>query len=354
MRPPEIGAAPGTWKTSGEDHSAVVQEIDYDRDHIDEHESASGEPYQPSEGAPLKVRWINVDSTQDGSALKELEARYGLHPLALEDVVHGRQRAKVDVYDDHLFMILHTLSILDGVVSVEQLSVFVGATYVITIQEHAGDCMDSVRRRIRQRQGLIRGMGADYLAYAILDAVIDQSFPILEELGERLEDLEESVLFDDDSTVPSTLRELRKDLSIVRKVIWPMRECAHALIRDRNALISEEVQLYLRDCTDHLLQLVDLTEILRELSAGIMDIHLARQGHRMNQVMKVLTMLSTVFLPLGFLAGLYGMNFDTAASAYNMPELSAPYGYVILLCAMSAIAAAMLTVFWKKGWLTEG
>ncbi len=345
-RSPVVGEAPGTLVPRDGAQASLLHEIAYGPEEVQESESLT-------QTSALPVRWVNVHGTGDLELFTSLGERFSLHPLALEDVVNGHQRPKVDLYPEHLFLVLPMLFRGESGMETEQVGVFLGEGFVLTIQEHPGDCLEGIRTRIRHRRGLIRDMGADYLAYAIFDAVIDQCFPLLEEIGVALEALEERVLFGEESDVLLALRETRKDLATIRRAVWPMRECVSALLRDRTNWMSDDILVYLRDCSDHLLQLVDLTEMFRDMTSSIMDLNLSRQGHKMNEIMKVLTMISTIFLPLSFLAGLYGMNFSHEVSPYNMPELRSPYGYRVLMFFMFTIAAVMGGFFWRKGWFRE-
>jgi magnesium transporter len=299
------------------------------------------------------VVWLNVEGVDHQQTLEQLVDLFGIHKLAFEDIVHQRQRPKLDNYGDQLFIVCRMFSRVDDVQG-EQLSLVLGPNFLVTFQEKRdGDCLDPVRERIR-RGGRVRRYGADYLAYSLLDAVIDYYFPLLEAHGDQLCDLEEAVLAAPSQRHVPKIHRLRRDLLIFRRAAWPLREVVHGLIRDAPPdLVTDEARLYLRDCYDHVVQIVDLIETYRELASGLMDIYLSQTSQQMNAVMRTLTVISTIFIPLTFIAGVYGMNFNPDASGWNMPELNAPYGYVVTMALMALMAGGMMWVFWRKGWLGE-
>ncbi|MHC5724992.1 MAG: magnesium/cobalt transporter CorA, partial [Nostoc sp.] len=227
-----------------------------------------------------------------------------------------------------------------------------GKNYLLTVQEEPEhDCFEAVRSRIEKNKGTIRKQGADYLAYALLDAIIDGFFPVLELYGERIEELEEEVIVKPTPQTPQNIYQIRRELLQLRRAIWPQRDAINSLIRDGSELIGEEVRIYLRDCYDHTVQVMDMVETYRELASGLMDVYLSAVGNKMNEIMKVLTIVSTIFIPLTFVAGIYGMNFNTEKSPYNMPELNSYWGYPVCLAVMGAIAFGLLFFFWRRGWL---
>jgi magnesium transporter len=230
-------------------------------------------------------------------------------------------------------------------VETEQVSIFLGPGFVITFQEHPGDCFDPIRDRIRKGKGQIRRQGADYLMYGILDAVIDGYFPFLEQLGEVVESLEDEVVEKPTRQTLNRVHEIKRDLLNIRRSVWPLREAINALIREESELVGETTRVYLRDCYDHAIQVLDVIETYRELAGGLMDVYLSSVSNKMNEVMKVLTIIATIFIPLTFMAGIYGMNFEA------MPELKWRWSYPVLWCLMVAIAAVMLILFRRKGWL---
>jgi len=295
------------------------------------------------------VTWVNVESLGDAAVIKQLGEVFKLHGLALEDVVSLHQRAKVEQYSGHLYIVARMPRSGERI-DTEQVSLFLGRDFVLTFLEDPGDCFDAVRERLRHHRGRLRESGADYLAYSLLDAVTDAYFPVLESYGERLDRLEEQVL-DRRRNIFAAIHEIKTDLLVLRRAIWPHREAFNALVRDPCALVSAETRVYFRDCYDHTVQMIDLVEMYRELGSDLRDLYLTSTSNRMNEIMKVLTVITTVFMPLTFIAGVYGMNFDSKASRWNMPELQWKYGYPFALSLMAVATAGMLLAFWRRGWL---
>lgn len=298
------------------------------------------------------VTWLNIDGVGSAETINALGEQFGLHPLALEDVVNLHQRPKTEDYEDHAYIVIKMPTDSRGLY-LEQLSIFVGPGYVITVQEHEGDCLESVRYRLRKSIGRIRKLGADYLAYAVIDVVIDQYFPIIERINERLEELEDRIMRSPDEETLAEIHTIRHDLHTLRRAIAPTREAINQLMRSEMAVITDGTRLFLRDCQDHTAQLLDAIEACRELSMGLTDLHLSSASNRMNEVMKVLTLIATIFIPLGFIAGLYGMNFDPSISPWNMPELSWYFGYPMALGLMVVTTLGFLVFFRRRGWLGE-
>ncbi len=299
---------------------------------------------------PGSILWINVDGIGDPQWLHAIGESFGLHPLALEDAVHVHQRAKVEEYDDHLFIVVRMIAPSDRL-STEQVSLFLGKDFVVTVQElPGGDCLDSVRQRLRTSQGRIRRSGPDYLVYALIDAVIDSYFPVLERYGEELDALDASA----DGASPDLfdrLHTIRQELLQLRRAAWPHRDALNLLQRHESDLIAEGTRIFFRDCYDHSIQIIDVLETQREMCADMRDLVLTMVGQRTNDIMRVLTIMSTIFIPLSFIAGVYGMNFDTQASAWNMPELGWKFGYPFALGIMATTAGVLLVFFYRKGWL---
>jgi magnesium transporter len=300
------------------------------------------------------VLWLNVDGLESISVLETLGQHFGLHHLSLEDVLNIPQRPKLEDYETYHFLILrmamlHDVQAYAG--TTEQVSLFLGPSYVLTFQEHPGDVFEPVRQRIRQGRVRIRGSGADYLAYALLDAAIDGFFPVLEALSERLAALEEEVLATPTRQTLEEIYAIRRALTNLRRAIWPAREAVNAFARTDSALVTDHTRLFLRDCYDHVLQVLDVLESYRELVSGLMETYLSSQSHQMNEVMKVLTIIATIFIPLTFIAGIYGMNFDVEKSPWNMPELHWYLGYPASLALMAFTAVALILFFRRKGWL---
>lgn len=302
------------------------------------------------------VSWLDVQGLGSESVLQQVGDTFNLHRLILEDIVNVPQRPKVEHYDDQLLIIARMVTPYPngrGFYN-EQVGFILGHHYLLTVQEEPElDCFEAVRDRIRHSRGQIRQSGADYLAYALLDAIIDGFFPVLEDFGEVIEALEEEVVRNPTRATVTKIYRLRRDLAVLRRAIWPQRAMINQLARDSSTLISPDVQMHWQDCYDHVVQVLDIVESYRELSSGLMDVYLSSVSNRMNEVMKVLTIISTIFIPLSFVAGVYGMNFDTQASRWNMPELGWIYGYPACLLGMGAIAGSLVMFFWHKGWFRD-
>ncbi|MBC7773523.1 MAG: magnesium/cobalt transporter CorA [Pyrinomonadaceae bacterium] len=298
--------------------------------------------------AKWPVTWVNVDGLGDASLIAALGELFGLHSLALEDVLNTHQRAKVDVFSDHLYIVTREVELSDRL-DTDQISMFLGKNYVITFQERTGDCLGAVRERIR-KSAVFRSHAPDYLAYALLDAVIDGYFPTLEQLGERIESLEEEVVLNPKDDLVHRIHATKRELLTLRRAIWPARDAINTLLRDPNPLIRDETRLYLRDCHDHVIQVIDMMETYRELGSDLMDIYLSSLSNRLNSVMKVLTMIATIFMPLSFIVGIYGMNFNRE-HPLNMPELDWKYGYPAVWGVILCTVAGMAYYFWRNGWL---
>lgn len=293
--------------------------------------------------------WVNVDGLGDADTLLKIAQIFGLHPLAMEDVVNLNQRPKVEEYEDHHFIVLR-MPEPQADFATEQLSLFFGERFVITFQEHSGDVFEPVRTRLRNPQSPIRGRGAGYLAYALIDALTDAYFPVLEAFGDRIEALEDDVVTGTNSDADQirAIHAVKHQLMMVRSAVWPMRDLLSTLVRDESGRFTDITRPYLRDCHDHTFQLMDMIETYRDIVSGLVDIHLSSQANRTNEVMQVLTLIATIFIPLTFIVGVYGMNFDI------MPELHWRWGYPVVMGAMGAIAVALAIWFRRKGWLGGG
>ncbi len=344
-RHPPVGARPGTLVINGAATKPVIRVIEYKPDSIEEHEL--------SEVTQLRdllhedsVSWIDVQGLGDEEVLRSIADVFDLHPLALEDIVNVPQRPKLEDYEKHLLFITRMV-VLDTIYTVkaEQVSVFLGPKFVLTFQERHGDVLDPVRARLRQGKGPIRRSGPDYLAYAIIDTVVDGYYPILESLGEVLESMEDEIIDRPRRSLLQRIHHIRRELLAIRRAIWPHREAVNALIRDENPLVGDTVRVYLRDVYDHCVQIIDVVETYRELAGGLMDIYLSSVSNRMNEVMKVLTIMASIFIPLTFMAGIYGMNFE------YMPELKLAWGYPVLLTLMLVVALVMVAYFRRKAWI---
>ncbi len=344
-----LGAVPGTLLVDPEAPRPIIRTLAYDPTELREKEITDIR----SLGDFLHkwpVLWVNVDGLGDANIISQLGEIFGLHRLALEDVINVHQRPKVEQYDRYLFLVAHMLFLSESL-ETEQVSFFVGKGFVLTFQEQVRDCFDPVRDRIRKGLERIRGAPADYLVYALLDAILDSYFPILERYGERLEALEEEIITNPDEKTISRIHQNKRDLLALRRALWPLRDAINSLLRDATAFFAAETRIYLRDCYDHTIQIIDMLESYRETASSLLDIHLSSISNRMNEVMKVLTIIATIFMPLTFLAGIYGMNFNPEKSPWNMPELNWRWGYPFALGLMFAIFAGLAAYFRRKRWL---
>ena len=349
---PEPGSPPGTLVPDPEAPRGRIQVLAYGPEGYDEQNL-----HNPREIPPFlakwPVTWVNVDGPGDAALVEELGRMFNLHRLALEDVTHVHQRAKAESYGHYYFVVARMPSVKQW--QTEQISFFLGERFVLTFQAGTpGDCLDPVRTRIRAGLGRTRAPRADYLLYALIDTIVDYYFPLLEDCGERLDGLEE-IEADPKRLPPADLmarvHAIKRDLLTVRRAIWPLRDALNTLLRDETPLISADTRLYLRDIHDHAIQLIDLVESYRDIASGITDVYLSSLSHRTNEIMKVLTIISTIFIPLTFLAGVYGMNFHVDKSPWNMPELAWYWGYPFFWLVNIAVAAVMLIYFWRRGWI---
>lgn len=303
---------------------------------------------------PNHVAWIDVEGVADATLLKRLGADFGWHPLALEDMVSLHQRPKAEDFNTYAYVVVYMPSGETGL-PLEQLSILFGPGYVATVQAgNDGDCLAPVRRRISEGRGKVRNKRSDYLAYAIIDAVIDHYFPVVERLNTRLEMLEQEVLTTRSTSVITEVPAIRSDLHLLWRTLAATREAIDTLTSDGNTLVEPETHVYLRDCIDHCAQLLDAVEACRELSANLLDLHQAIVNNRTGESMRVLTLIATIFMPLSFIAGLYGMNFDREASPWNMPELGWYAGYPTVLGLMACTVIGLVVFFWRSGWLGSG
>lgn len=344
-----VGAPPGTYVADPSSEPTTIGVFRYDSAGLSESPTAGLDDVEAAHRAK-GVAWINVNGLADISLIERIGKIFGLHQLALEDVINVHQRPKVEEFEDHLFVVTRMLA-EPASGETEQISMFLGKGYILTFQERPGDVFEPVRHRLRTAKGRIRQAGADYLAYALLDAVIDGYFPALEARGENIARLEELVVDDPRRRLAHDIHEARHDLFMIRRSVWPQRDMLNALIRHESGLIDEQTRIYLRDCYDHTVQLIDIVETYREICAGLFELFLSRQSNRMNEIMKVLTVMASIFIPLSFIAGVYGMNFDTGRSPWNMPELRWTFGYPFALGLMSAVALGLLIAFWRRGWI---
>lgn len=336
------GSMPGTFSFDETHHPPVVTAICYDRYDFEEFEVNSLEEIKEILGREY-VSWINIEGIGDGTLLRELGELCKLHPLELEDIAHSHQRSKIDDYDDHLFIVARMASCEP--LETEQLVIVLGKGFVLTFQDgKPGDSLEAVRERLRNNTGRIRRCPADYLSYALFDAVIDGYFPVIEHYGDRIEELDEDIAGTGLRDAIAQAHHLRSELLILRRIIMPHRETVTDWMRSEHELISADTRVFLRDAYDHTVHLSDLVGTYREMCTDLRDFFISVMNNRNNDVMKLLTIIATIFMPLGFIAGLYGMNFQ------YMPELSSKYGYPVVLILMAATASGLLAFMWRKGW----
>lgn len=343
----KVGLPPGTVTYVGEKESAdlCVEAIDYNVTFFKEVELSSITETNQFKNQEA-VSWINVNGLNHVNAIEELGKLYNIHPLVLEDIVNTNQRPKLDDFDDYMYIVFKMLYYnSSNELVVEHISFILGDTFVISFQEAEGDVFDLLRERIRENKGRIRSQKADYLLFTLLDAIVDNYFLILEEFGNKIEDLEEFLVANDDDGLVYKIQALKKESMKIRKSIFPLREVISRLDKYDDKLIEVNTKTYIRDLYDHTIQVIETTETYRDHIWGLMDMHLTNISNKMNNVMKVLTIIATIFIPLTFLAGIYGMNFE------NMPELKWEYGYYIFWATLIVIFILMVFYFKKKRWL---
>jgi magnesium transporter len=320
--------------------------IDYNAESFDEKELEAPEECVPFRDRPT-VTWINVEGLHKVDVIEKIGKVFDLHPLILEDITNTNQRPKLEEYSNCLYVVIQMFSHHEGeeAIGVEQVSLVLGPSFVLSFQERKGDVFDAVRDRIRNGKGRVRTMGADYLLYSLMDAIVDGYFQTCEELGEEVEDLEDELLSSPGPRSAADIHQLKREVIFLRKSIWPLREVVSGLMRGESELVRPETIVFLRDVYDHTIQAVDSIESARDIIAGLLDIYLSTISNRMNEVMKVLTVIATIFIPITFIAGVYGMNF------VDMPELHWRYGYPAALGVMAAVVVAMLIYFRRRRWL---
>lgn len=348
-RSKKTGLPPGALVHIGDKKTEPVKisVIDYDENQFRELDAKSVEDCFPFKDTPT-VTWINIDGIHNVDVVEKIGMHFNIHPLVLEDIVTPGQLPKMEDAEEYLFIVLKmlTYSEKDIELTTEQVSLLVGKNYVISFQESKeGDVFDPIRERIRTAKVRMRKLGPDYLAYSLMDAVIDNYFIILEKIGEKIESLEEELLAGPSSAHIKQIHTLKRDLLFLRKSVWPLREVVSCMEKGDTALVHESTEIYLRDLYDHIIQVMDTIETFRDMVSGILDLYLSSTSNKLNEVMKVLTIIATLFIPLTFVVGVYGMNFD------YMPELKSKWGYPLIWAAMLLIAGGMLMYFKKRKWL---
>lgn len=328
-----------------------IRVIDYDETNLGETELAKIEDCAKFKD-PQTISWINIDGLHDTELFEKLGKMYDIHPLILEDIVNTGQRPKLEAIDQHIFITMKMLYLDNKTnhVLTEQFSFLIGSGYVISFQERVGDVFEPVRERLRKTIPRVRFMIPAYLAYALIDAVVDNYYSVLEDISNKIEDMEEVVINQPDPKDLEIIHDLKRQLIHIRKGTWPLREMIGGFERLDNDLVPDQIKPYLRDLYEHVIQVIDTIETFRDMVSGLLDIYLTSVSNKMNEVMKVLTIIATIFIPLGFLAGVYGMNFDTT-SGLNMPELGLPFGYILFWGLVLMIGGGLFVFFKRKKWL---
>jgi magnesium transporter len=350
-----VGAAPGSLPDipEHERQPARLALFQFQADHLLEQADVSLETLAEMRRQP-GVLWVNVIGVRDLATISGLADIFGIHPLAQEDIVHTHQRPKLETFEagedreEQIFLVarmLHAAGREDASFTAEQVSFVVGPGYLLTFQEYEGDVFEPVRERLRKGGGRARSRGADYLAYALVDVIIDHYFLALESLGDSIDALEQAILVEPRREQQDQIRILRRTVLFLRRSVWPLREVLAALMREETPLVEDATRVYVRDAYDHIIQVVDIIESFRDVLSTLSDLYLSSLSHRLNEVMKVLTVVGTIFIPLSFFAGIYGMNFA------HMPELEWRYGYFAFLGISAALLLGALALFRHRGWI---
>lgn len=325
--------------------------IDYAPDRVEKHKITDFDAFIKSRREEwIKVRWINVDGLNDPEAIRAIAIKYGLHPLAIEDMMTTGVRPKLEPYPaqdgrpPHLFVIIRMVQLVDGALESEQTSMFIESETVLTFQEQPGDVWDPIRARIEKTGSRLRELDASFLAYALIDSIVDHCFPVLEHYGDRLEELEDLVLDRPDRGTINEIHKIKRELLLLRRAVWPMREVVNTMQREPHECLSDVTRTYLRDVYDHLIQIMDIIETYREVGTSLTETYMTSMSNRLSEVMKVLTIIGTIFIPLTFLAGVYGMNMP-------IPENHWPMAYPVFWGICVALAGGMIYWFRRRGWL---
>lgn len=343
-----VGLPPGTPVYIGEKvvGKVKIRVMDYDETHFQEKEVKAIEECFPFKDTPT-VTWINIDGVHQADIIEKIGKQFDIHPLILEDIMNTEQRPKIEDFENYLFIVLKMLYTdnKNGEIQSEQVSLVVGPNYVISFQEREGDVFDPIRDRIRTAKGRVRRMGPDYLAYALIDAIVDNYFVVLEKVGEKIEDVEEKLVTEPSPQVLKNIHGLKRKLLFLRKSVWPLREVINILERGECSLVKKATIIFLRDVYDHTIQVIETIEVYREMLSEMIDAYLSSISNKTNEIVKVLTIIATIFIPLTFIASIYGMNFTW------MPELEWPEGYHMVLVLMAIIGIIMIIFFRRKKWI---
>jgi len=344
----KVGMSPGTLVYIGASRmeKTRISILEYDKDHLIERHFANVDELMNHE-ISLAMAWINVCGIHAVDVIAALGMHFGIHPLIQEDIVNTNQRPKFEEHQEYVYIVLKMLFYAGEThgVEMQQVSFILGQNYMITFQETDSGIFSAVESRIRSAQGKIRAMGTDYLAYSLIDAIVDNYYSVLEYLGDKIEELEDNVVFRPHSGIVKEIHMLKNEMLFIRKSVWPLREVINAVQRGDSTIFKDETELYIRDVYDHTVQVIDTIEMYRDMVSGLLDIYLSSISNRLNEVMKVLTIISTIFIPLNFIAGVYGMNFK------YMPELELEWGYPAILTLMATVAMVMLYFFRRRNWI---
>lgn len=342
------GQAPGTLHFTGEKRleNISLQLLDYDVEQMGEYDITEIEESKPYLESPSKT-WINVCGLHDVEKLKHIWNYFELHPLIQEDIINTHQRAKIEEYPDHMFFVLRMMNFMEETseLNVEQVSIVLSKNSVLSFQEDDYPIFEPVLHRLRNNAPRLRKEGPDYLAYALIDTIVDHYFKVMEKFGDEIEALEDRILEEYGEDIPEQIHALRRKVIYFRKALWPLRDSLNTLLREESHLVKEENKIYYRDVYDHLVQIIDGIENYRDMILGMLDMYMSQVSNKMNEVMKVLTIIATIFIPLTFIAGIYGMNFE------NMPELAIPWAYPAVWIIMILVTIGMLFYFKRKKWL---
>ena len=341
----QVANKPNDSKSEIKKTNPLVKVVSYDQDFFDEKIITDFDTLN-ERMQPNKVNWIDVKGTHDFELLKKIGENFSIHSLIIEDIYSTNQRLKIDSFQDYLFVVLKAvIYIKDEILELEQVSFILGRNYVITFQEIESNLFDSIYNRIKGKKGRIRKFSADYLLYALLDILVDNYFLILEDLGEEINETQELLEHNPTNEILHKIYDYRKKILNVRKAIWPLREVINQLYKTDTDLVSDSTGIYFRDVYDHVFHIIDTIESYREIVSGMIELFMTSVSNKMNEVMKILTIISTIFIPLTFIAGIYGMNFQ------HMPELAWRYGYLIIICIMIIITIGMILFFKRKKWI---
>lgn len=341
----DSGSPPGLlqYDDKVKEEDVTIRVFTYNNEEIieEEYEELQEEIFEQKEGYK---KWIDIDGVHKREVVFKVGSRFNLHPLVLEDIWNTRQRPKLEEQENALIIILNSIYLNHTEVKTAQISLIINEDVVLTFQEKGIEALDPIRKRIRRMQGKIRGSGSDYLAYTLIDAIVDKYLAVLEDLGIMIENLEDKLIEEPEQDDLEMIQEFKKEMIFLRKIVWPLIQIDNKLIRSRSEFIKESTEIYLKDVYDHLTQVIDEIEVLRDMLSSMLDIYMSSASNKMNEVMKVLTIVATIFIPLTFIAGVYGMNFK------YMPELDMKMGYPIVMVVMLVVAVVMLIYFKWKDW----